>query len=129
MDFGVVDSAEQVASFFEHAQRLFPVMCHFEGWSKPSDIDFDRLENGWSDDNPGVQAWVALEGEVCRSIDMAAAAITATGVNLDDLGENVLCLNRGDLLRYMRNCTRKDIAERKFEEVFGGALKAETTNR
>jgi|TARA_R100000084_G_scaffold99755_1_gene54263 hypothetical protein len=122
MEFSVVDSATHVTALFDHAQRLYPVMCHFEGWDSPKDIDFERMtDTGWSEDNPGLTLWAELEGDICRAMDMATAALAATGTDLSGIDHD-LYMNRGDLVTFMTMQTKRELAARKFEEVFGEAI-------
>ena len=124
MTFGIVDSAQTVSVLLDHAQRLYPVLCHFEGWNAPSEIEWDTVMEGWSESNPGREAWDALEAEMCRGMDMAAAAIAATGVDMSDISDTPMVFQRGDLIKFITKQFRKAILDRKFEEMF----KAEGTD-
>ncbi len=106
----------------DHALRLFPAMCYFEGWGSPSKTDWSAVRNDeWSDDNPLLGGWRALEAELCRLTDMTSALMVAEGVDLSEIGlsNSVMNVEKGDLAKLIGTKYMKDNAERKFEEIFG----------
>jgi len=57
-------------------------------------------------------------------MDMAAAAIAASGVDISDISDTPMVFQRGDLIKFITKQFRKAILDRKFEEMF----KAEGTD-
>jgi hypothetical protein len=106
----------------DHANRLFPSMCYFEGWGAPSRTNWNAvIDDNWSDDNPLLKGWRALEAELCRLTDMTSALMLAEGVDLRDIGlhNDVINVEMGQLSRLIGTRYMKEHAEMKFEEIFG----------
>ena len=126
MNGDVLEQSQRMVRLCDFAHALFPVLCYYEGWNTPDQIDYERASSDdWSEDNPALGLWRFMESDLSRMCDYLDAWLVTEGYDLDEVlelkdGEKVF--ERGTLSRMMASQTKNLVRQSQFDEVMAKIL-------